>query len=65
MRRLFVTTFALCMSVLLFTSTITTAQPVTDAQGDVVIGGIAVHPSAVLELISTTKGFLLPRMTEA
>ncbi|MEZ4783219.1 MAG: hypothetical protein R3F28_03965 [Candidatus Kapaibacterium sp.] len=53
------------MSVLLFTSTITTAQPVTDAQGDVVIGGIAVHPSAVLELISTTKGFLLPRMTEA
>ena len=42
---------------------LTIAQPITDPQGDVGIGTVAPHPSAVLELQSTTKGFLLPRMT--
>ena len=41
------------------------AQPITDPQGDVGIGTVAPDPSAILELNSTTKGFLMPRMTEA
>ena len=41
------------------------AQPVTDGEGDVVVGSSQVDPSAKFEIVSTTKGFLLPRMTEA
>ncbi|MGE3800965.1 MAG: beta strand repeat-containing protein [Candidatus Kapaibacterium sp.] len=44
---------------------VTQAQPVSDPQGDVGIGTIAPHPSAKLDVVSTTGGFLLPRMTEA
>ena len=40
-----------------------TAQPITDPQGDIGVGTIAPDPSAILELNSTTKGFLLPRLT--
>ena len=65
MKRLFVTTFALCMGAFLLASSLATAQPITDAQGDVVIGGVAPDPSAILDLQSTTKGFLMPRMTDA
>ena len=43
----------------------TTAQPVTDGQGDVSIGGFIPDPSAVLDLQSITKGFLMPRLTSA
>ena len=43
---------------------VTQAQPVSDPQGDVGIGTIAPHPSAKLDVVSTTGGFLLPRMTE-
>lgn len=39
------------------------AQPVTDGEGDVGIGTLAPHPSAVLDLGSRSKGFLLSRMT--
>lgn len=39
------------------------AQPVTDAQGDVGIGTVSPDPSTILELNSTTKGLLIPRMT--
>ena len=41
------------------------AQPITDAQGDVGIGTFNPHPSALLDLTSTSKGFLVPRMTTA
>ncbi|MGE3801702.1 MAG: beta strand repeat-containing protein, partial [Candidatus Kapaibacterium sp.] len=54
---LFFLLFSTCSS--LFT------QPVTDSQGDVGIGTIAPDPSALFELRSTTKGFLMPRMTSA
>ena len=39
------------------------AQPVADEEGDVVIGELQPDPSAVLDLSSTTKGLLIPRMT--
>ena len=41
------------------------AQPIADGDGDVVIGSIAPNPSAILDLVSTGRGFLLPRMTTA
>ena len=54
----------------LFVLTLTTTigiqgQPITGPQGNVVIGGVAPDPSAILDLQSTTKGFLMPRMTSA
>ncbi len=55
---------ALCVSAFLLSSPLTTAQVVTDGEGDVMIGGVVSDPSGIFELISTTKGFLLPRMTE-
>ena len=55
---------ALCVSAFLLSSPLTTAQVVTDGEGDVMIGGTVSDPSGIFELISTTKGFLLPRMTE-
>ncbi|MCB0712734.1 MAG: hypothetical protein KDD67_10430, partial [Ignavibacteriae bacterium] len=48
---------------LVFTSTYLFTQPITDSQGDVGIGTISPDPSALFELRSTTKGFLMPRMT--
>ena len=39
------------------------AQPVTDAQGDVVIGGISPDPSAILDLKANDQGLLIPRLT--
>ena len=39
------------------------AQPITDPQGDVGIGTIAPHPSALLDLVSSSKGFLVSRIT--
>ena len=42
-----------------------TAQPVADGQGDVGIGTFTPHPSALFDLTSTNKGFLMPRMTTA
>lgn len=41
------------------------AQPVTDGAGDVGIGTLEPDPSALLDLTSTIKGLLLPRMTTA
>ena len=57
------TLLAASLSLLLCWGTLL-AQPITDAQGDVVIGGIMPDPSAILDLQSTTKGFLMPRMTD-
>ena len=56
--------FTIGLSVVIITA-VAQAQPITDPQGDVGIGTIAPHASAKLELTSTTKGFLMPRMTEA
>ncbi len=39
------------------------AQPVSDAEGDIGIGTLEPHPSSVLDLSSTEKGVLIPRMT--
>lgn len=41
------------------------AQPITDAQGSVGIGTLGPGASAKLEVASTSKGFLIPRMTTA
>ncbi len=41
------------------------AQLITDAEGDIGIGTFAPHPSALLEIQSTSKGFLMPTMTTA
>ena len=49
---------------LLFSMQIAIAQPISDIEGDVGIGTVAPDPSALLELSSTSKGFLVPRMTE-
>ena len=64
MRGLLSSMSALCVSAFLLSSPLTTAQVVTDGEGDVMIGGTVSDPSGIFELISTTKGFLLPRMTE-
>lgn len=51
---------------LLFTTTpLLLTQPIADNDGDVAVGSTTVDPSAVLELTSTAKGFLPPRMTNA
>ena len=42
-----------------------TAQPVVGDDGGVGIGGPGIDPSAILDLQSTTRGFLMPRMTTA
>ena len=39
------------------------AQPMADGEGDVAIGTLTPHPSALLELSSTEKGLLIPRMS--
>ena len=39
------------------------AQPIIDAEGDLGIGTLVPDPSAVMETRSTTKGFLIPRMS--
>ena len=39
------------------------AQPITDGEGDLGIGTFAPHPSAKIDLTSTNKGMLIPRMT--
>ena len=58
--------FALSLfTVALVTTGALYGQPITDPQGDVIIGGVAPDSSAILELRSTTKGLLLPRMTTA
>ncbi len=41
------------------------AQPITDGDGDIGVGTLLPHGSALLELSSTSKGFLLSRMTTA
>ena len=41
------------------------AQPVSDDQGNVGIGTLNPDPGALLDLSSTTRGFLMPRMTTA
>lgn len=41
------------------------AQPITDAEGDLGIGTFAPHPSAKIDITSTSKGMLIPRMTTA
>ena len=38
------------------------AQPITDASGDIVVGGILPDPAAIFDLQSTTKGMLIPRL---
>ncbi|MCB9216673.1 MAG: hypothetical protein H6616_12420 [Ignavibacteria bacterium] len=56
-------TVGLCFGLLALGSL--TAQPVSDPQGDVGIGTNDPHPSALLDMTSNAKGFLLPRMTSA
>ena len=41
------------------------AQPVSDPEGDLGVGTILPDPSAVVDLTSTGKGFLMPRMMTA
>ncbi|MGE3799747.1 MAG: hypothetical protein AB7H80_01870 [Candidatus Kapaibacterium sp.] len=48
---------------LLFSGSLVFAQPITDSQGDVGIGTVSPHESALLDLTSTTRGLLIPRMT--
>ena len=50
---------------LVFSGLIATAQPVADEEGDVVVGTNIVDPSALLDLVATDKGMLVPRMTTA
>ena len=40
------------------------AQPIVDDEGDVGIGSLTTEPTALLELVSSEKGFLVPRMSE-
>jgi len=42
-----------------------TATPIFETNGGVAIGGTSVNSSAILQLTSTTRGFLPPTMTEA
>ena len=54
----------LCGVVLLLCSfIITEAQPVADAEGDIGLGTAFPNPSAILDLTSTEKGLLPPRMS--
>ncbi|MGE3802999.1 MAG: hypothetical protein AB7H80_18425, partial [Candidatus Kapaibacterium sp.] len=39
------------------------AQPISDPEGDIGIGTVEPHSSALLDLTSTTKGLLIPRLT--
>ena len=65
-RKIIVAPLAILFTALLVIyATTLQAQPITDTQGDVVIGGSIPDPSAILDLQSTTKGFLIPRMTDA
>ena len=41
-----------------------TAQPVADDEGDVAIGSLAPDVTAILDLVSTERGFLVPRMSQ-
>ncbi|MGE3799751.1 MAG: hypothetical protein AB7H80_01890 [Candidatus Kapaibacterium sp.] len=41
----------------------TQAQPVVAPSGSIAIGGLLPDPAAMLDVQSTTKGFLMPRMT--
>ncbi|MEZ4785695.1 MAG: hypothetical protein R3F28_16660 [Candidatus Kapaibacterium sp.] len=41
------------------------SQPVSDSQGDMGLGTILPDPSAMFDMTSTTKGFLMPRMNTA
>ena len=50
-------------TILLLLAAHSAAQPITDGEGDVGVGTLIPHRSALLELSSTTKGFLLSRMT--
>lgn len=54
---------ALPLLLALLYATILSAQPTIDIHGDMGIGTLAPHPSALLELSSTTKGLLVPRLT--
>jgi hypothetical protein len=42
-----------------------TATPIFETNGGIAIGATSVSSSAILELTSTSRGFLSPRMTEA
>ena len=42
-----------------------TATPIFETNGGIAIGGTSVNSSAILQLTSTTRGFLPPTMTEA
>ena len=42
-----------------------TATPIFETNGGVAIGGTSVNSSAILQLTSTSRGFLPPTMTEA
>ena len=53
------------LTIFMFSISPLCSQPITDPQGDVIIGGITPDASSILELRSTTTGFLMPRMTEA
>ena len=51
--------------IVLFSPYFLSAQPVADDEGDVGIGTNKPDPSALLDLVSTTGGLLVPRMTSA
>ena len=56
---------AFTMMLLLLSTSLTHAQPVADEEGDVAVGTNIADPSALLDLVSTNKGMLAPRMTTA
>ena len=59
------TTYLLLAALFLAGPALLVAQPIIDADGDMAVGSLTTEPTAVLELVSTEKGFLVPRMSEA
>ena len=59
------TMFCCTLFTLSLSSGILQAQPVIDAEGDMGIGTLAPDPSALMDLTSTGKGLLIPRLTTA
>ena len=58
-------TFRMIFLTSLVSTTTVYAQPITDSEGDVGIGTNRPGASALLDLVSTSRGFLLPRMNSA
>ena len=50
---------------MIFSSSLSQAQPAAEGDGDMALGTLAADPSALFDMTSTSKGFLMPRMTTA